>query len=40
MPTTLELCEKHFGTQDIYKIMHLTENAIEKDGKCLLLSAF
>lgn len=33
MPSTLELCGKYFGTRDIYKLMNLPENAIEKDGK-------
>lgn len=33
MPTTLELCEKYFATKDIYKLMNLTKDAIEKDGK-------
>lgn len=32
MPTTLELCEKYFGTRDIYKLMNLTKDAPEKDG--------
>lgn len=33
MPSTLELCEKYFGTRDIYKLMNLTKDALEKDGK-------
>lgn len=33
MPTTLELCEKYFGTKDIYKLMNLTKDSLEKDGK-------
>lgn len=33
MPTTLELCEKYFGTRDIYKLMNLTKDSLEKDGK-------
>lgn len=37
MPTTLELCEKYFGTRDIYKLMNLTKDALEKDGKFVML---
>lgn len=33
MPSTLELCEKYFGTRDIYKLMNLTKKASEKDVK-------
>ncbi|XP_031632578.1 J domain-containing protein CG6693 [Contarinia nasturtii] len=33
MPTTLELCEKYFGTKDIYKLMNLTKDSLEKDVK-------
>lgn len=36
MPTTLELCEKYFGTKDIYKLMNLTKDSLEKDGKVFL----
>lgn len=36
MPTTLELCEKYFATNDIYKLMNLTKDALEKDGKHLI----
>lgn len=38
MPTTLELCEKYFHTQDIYAILYLPKNANEKDGKCFQLN--
>lgn len=34
MPTTLELCEKYFGTRDIYDILNLTKGANETDDKC------
>lgn len=37
MPTTLELCEKYFGTRDIYELMNLKKDAIEKDGKCFFV---
>ncbi|XP_055312282.1 J domain-containing protein CG6693-like [Sitodiplosis mosellana] len=33
MPTTLELCEKYFGTKDIYKLMNLTKDSLPKDVK-------
>lgn len=33
MPTTLELCEKYFGTRDIYKLLELTKDSLEKDIK-------
>lgn len=33
MPNTLELCEKYFGTRDLYKILNLTNDAVEKDCK-------
>lgn len=36
MPTTLDLCEKYFGTRDIYKLLNLTKDALEKDGKFAL----
>lgn len=32
MPSTLELCEKYYGTRDIYKLMDLTKDSLEKDG--------
>lgn len=34
--STLELCEKFFGTRDIYKLMNLTKDAPEKDGILLI----
>lgn len=36
MPTTLELCEKYFGTRDVYKLMNLKKDSLEKDGKFIL----
>lgn len=40
MPSTLELCEKYFGTRDIYELMNLTKDALEKDGKLNTLYDF
>lgn len=33
MPSTLELCEKYYGTRDIYKLLGITKNTLEKDSK-------
>lgn len=33
MPTTLELCEKHWGTRDIYDILNLTKESSANDSK-------
>lgn len=33
MPSTLDLCEKYFGTRDIYKLFELTKDSLEKDIK-------
>lgn len=35
MPSTLDLCEKYFGTRNIYELMNLKKDANEKDGKYL-----
>lgn len=32
MPSTLDLCEKYYGTRDIYDLMGITKDALEKDG--------
>ncbi|KAG4072204.1 hypothetical protein HA402_014433 [Bradysia odoriphaga] len=33
MPSTLDLCEKYYGTRDIYDLMGITKDAPEKDVK-------
>lgn len=33
MPSILELCEKYYGTRDVYQLMGLQKDADEKDGK-------
>jgi len=33
MPSTLDLCEKYYGTRDIYALMGITKDALEKDVK-------
>lgn len=33
MPTTLELCEKYFQTTDIYELLGVTKDSLEKDSK-------
>ncbi|XP_037047441.1 J domain-containing protein CG6693-like [Bradysia coprophila] len=33
MPSTLDLCEKYYGTRDIYDLMGITKDALEKDVK-------
>lgn len=33
MPSILELCEKYYGTKDVYQLMGITKDAAEKDGK-------
>lgn len=33
MPSTLDLCEKYFGTRDIYALLELTKDSLEKDIK-------
>lgn len=37
MPTTLDSCEKFFGTKNIYEIFGIDKNALEKDGKVLFV---
>lgn len=32
MSSTLDLCEKFFGTRDIYELMGIEKNALQKDG--------
>lgn len=34
MPTVLELCEKYYGTRDVYKLMGINKDALVKDGEC------
>lgn len=33
MPKTLELCEKYFGTSNLYELFDIPKNSLEKDGK-------
>lgn len=33
MSTTLAMCEKYFGTRDIYKLLKLTKDSSETDGR-------
>lgn len=40
MANTLQLCEKYFGTQNIYTLMNLNKDAIEKDGKCSYVGVY
>lgn len=35
MSNTLETCKKYFGSCDIYKLLNLTKNATDEDGKYL-----
>lgn len=32
MPSTLELCEKYYGTRDIYALFGIEKHALERDG--------
>lgn len=36
MPSILELCEKYYGTRDVYKLMGISKDALVKDGKYLV----
>lgn len=40
MPSTLDLCEKYYGTRDIYALMGIPNDALEKDGKSLKKTKF
>lgn len=31
---SMELCEKYFGTRDLYELLNVTKDAVEKDGTC------
>lgn len=33
MPSTLEACEKYFGSKNLYEIFGIEKNALEKDGE-------
>lgn len=33
MPSTLELCEKYYGTRDVYVLFEISKDALEKDSK-------
>lgn len=33
MPTTLELCEKYFGTRDVYYLLKISKDADKSDSK-------
>lgn len=33
MPSTLESCEKYYGTRDIYKLFEITKDTLEKDSE-------
>jgi hypothetical protein len=37
MPTTLESCEKFYGTRDLYKILAIEKDALEKDSEFFLV---
>lgn len=32
MPSILELCEKYYGTRDVYQLMGISKDALVKDG--------
>lgn len=36
MPSTLELCEKYYGTRDVYVLFEISKDALEKDSKSTL----
>ncbi|XP_059621561.1 J domain-containing protein CG6693 [Phlebotomus argentipes] len=33
MPSTLDLCEEYYGTRDLYKLLDIDKNTLEKDVK-------
>ncbi|XP_055716302.1 J domain-containing protein CG6693 [Phlebotomus papatasi] len=33
MPSTLDLCEQYYGTRDVYKLLDIDKNTLEKDVK-------
>lgn len=35
MPLTLDLCEKFFGTRDIYALFELKKDSSEDDSECI-----
>jgi hypothetical protein len=40
MPPLLDLCEKYFGSRDLYEVLKIPNSATEKQGNAVSLNVF